>query len=128
MGFCYSRIRAESLIFDRLGQECQPEGFPTAPPNEALFDPKKVVIVSNGRCASSCSLFSVCRKHTISFFLLLTTCRSQCQKRKDRRRLSWAAEKMSSNNTVGLLVDSRLTSLLLTRRSRSGNGKKYSAV
>ncbi|KAF9560741.1 hypothetical protein CPC08DRAFT_636240 [Agrocybe pediades] len=43
----------------RLGQECQPEGFPTEPPKEALFDPKKVAIVSNGRCASSCSLFSI---------------------------------------------------------------------
>ncbi|KAF8888526.1 hypothetical protein BD779DRAFT_1439887 [Infundibulicybe gibba] len=49
----------------RLGQECQPEGFPTDvnAPDVALFDPKKVVIVSNGRqvsaCASSCSLFSV---------------------------------------------------------------------
>ncbi|KAH9478415.1 hypothetical protein JR316_0008870 [Psilocybe cubensis] len=43
----------------RLGQECQPEGFPSNPPVEALFDPKKVVIVSNARCASSCSLFSI---------------------------------------------------------------------
>ncbi|KXN82588.1 hypothetical protein AN958_02439 [Leucoagaricus sp. SymC.cos] len=29
-----------------LGQECQPEGFPSTPPGEALFDPTKVVIVS----------------------------------------------------------------------------------
>ncbi|KAH9478024.1 Peptidase S41 family protein ustP [Psilocybe cubensis] len=43
----------------RLGEECSPDSFPTAPPDQALFDPKKVVIVSNGRCASSCSLFSV---------------------------------------------------------------------
>ncbi|KAJ2919861.1 hypothetical protein MD484_g543, partial [Candolleomyces efflorescens] len=43
----------------RLGQECQPEGFPYAPPTQALFDPRQVVIVSNGRCASSCSLFSI---------------------------------------------------------------------
>jgi hypothetical protein len=47
----------------RLGEECAPfgvpGGFPVAPPDTALFDPKKVVIVSNGRCASSCSLFSV---------------------------------------------------------------------
>ncbi|TEB34122.1 hypothetical protein FA13DRAFT_1753769 [Coprinellus micaceus] len=43
----------------RLGQECQPEGFPFLAPTEALFDPTKVVIVSNGRCASSCSLFSI---------------------------------------------------------------------
>ncbi|KAL5522967.1 hypothetical protein ACEPAF_1234 [Sanghuangporus sanghuang] len=41
----------------RLGQECQP--FDMTPPDEPLFDPAKVVIVSNGRCASSCSLFSV---------------------------------------------------------------------
>lgn len=41
----------------RLGQECQP--FSSAPPDTALFDPSKVVIVSNGRCGSSCSLFSV---------------------------------------------------------------------
>jgi hypothetical protein len=41
----------------RLGQECQPFAAP-APPAAALFDPKHVAIVSNGRCASSCSLFS----------------------------------------------------------------------
>ncbi|KAJ7314970.1 hypothetical protein DFH08DRAFT_894316 [Mycena albidolilacea] len=41
----------------RLGQECQP--FTATPPDVALFDPSKVVIVSNGRCASSCSLFSI---------------------------------------------------------------------
>ena len=41
----------------RLGQECQP--FDVDPPEEALFDPTKVAIVGNGRCASSCSLFSV---------------------------------------------------------------------
>jgi hypothetical protein len=40
-----------------LGQECQP--FAIDPPAEGLFDPKKVAIVGNGRCASSCSLFSV---------------------------------------------------------------------
>ena len=33
----------------RLGQECQPEGFPDDAPAEALFDTKKVAIVSNGR-------------------------------------------------------------------------------
>ncbi|KAL0959829.1 hypothetical protein HGRIS_011506 [Hohenbuehelia grisea] len=43
----------------RLGQECQPESFVTPPPDTALFAPNKVVIVSNGRCASSCSLFSI---------------------------------------------------------------------
>ncbi|KAF9263255.1 hypothetical protein L218DRAFT_902191 [Marasmius fiardii PR-910] len=41
----------------RLGQECQPFGM--EPPEEQLFAPKDVVIISNGRCASSCSLFSV---------------------------------------------------------------------
>ncbi|KAG6872814.1 hypothetical protein C0995_006413 [Termitomyces sp. Mi166 len=41
----------------RLGQECQP--FHWDPPENALFNPKDVVIVSNGRCASSCSLFSI---------------------------------------------------------------------
>ncbi|KAI5120057.1 hypothetical protein M0805_007808 [Coniferiporia weirii] len=41
----------------RLGQECQP--FDQTPPDAPLFDTKNIVIVSNGRCASSCSLFSV---------------------------------------------------------------------
>ncbi|KAL0578755.1 hypothetical protein V5O48_003253 [Marasmius crinis-equi] len=41
----------------RLGQECQP--FAMDPPEKALFEPQNVVIVSNGRCASSCSLFSI---------------------------------------------------------------------
>ncbi|KAJ3988804.1 hypothetical protein F5890DRAFT_1490293 [Lentinula detonsa] len=43
----------------RLGQECQPNGFTTMPPDEGLFPASNVVIVSNGRCASSCSLFSI---------------------------------------------------------------------
>ncbi|THU78746.1 hypothetical protein K435DRAFT_786117 [Dendrothele bispora CBS 962.96] len=43
----------------RLGQECVPSGFTTTPPDEALFEGSKVVIVNNGRCASSCSLFSI---------------------------------------------------------------------
>ncbi|KAJ7240586.1 hypothetical protein C8J57DRAFT_1371544 [Mycena rebaudengoi] len=43
----------------RLGQECQPEAFTTPPPDFALFEPSKVAIVGNGRCASSCSLFSI---------------------------------------------------------------------
>ncbi|KAJ2928526.1 hypothetical protein H1R20_g8538, partial [Candolleomyces eurysporus] len=51
--------RRPDAFSPRLGQECQPDGFPYAPPTEALFDPKQVVIVSNGRCASSCSLFSI---------------------------------------------------------------------
>ncbi|KAK7685580.1 hypothetical protein QCA50_011447 [Cerrena zonata] len=41
----------------RMSDICQP--FDIAPPSEQLFDPKKVVIVNNGRCASSCSLFSI---------------------------------------------------------------------
>jgi hypothetical protein len=65
----------------RLGQECIPGGFPSTIPTTALFDPKKVVLVGNGRyitslsdvqfngyadnvairCASSCALFTVCR-------------------------------------------------------------------
>ncbi|KZT70029.1 hypothetical protein DAEQUDRAFT_690052 [Daedalea quercina L-15889] len=47
----------EDLFSQRLGDECQP--FEMDPPGEPLFDPKKVVIISNGRCASSCSLFSI---------------------------------------------------------------------
>ncbi|KAJ2933708.1 hypothetical protein H1R20_g3345, partial [Candolleomyces eurysporus] len=44
----------------RIGQECQSDyGFPYGTPTEALFDPKQVVIVSNGRCGSACSLFSI---------------------------------------------------------------------
>jgi len=41
----------------RLGQECQP--FDSPAPDVALFNASKVVIVGNGRCASSCSLFSI---------------------------------------------------------------------
>ncbi|KAI0667292.1 hypothetical protein C8Q78DRAFT_1175982 [Trametes maxima] len=47
----------QDAFSQRLGDECQP--FDTDPPAEALFDPKKVAIVNNGRCASSCSLFSI---------------------------------------------------------------------
>ena len=47
----------EDFFGQRLGRECQPFSFD--PPAEGLFDPKKVAIVTNGRCASSCSLFSV---------------------------------------------------------------------
>ena len=42
----------------RLGNECYPEGILDAP-EEAVFDPKQVVIIGNGRCASSCSIFSI---------------------------------------------------------------------
>ena len=41
----------------RLGQECQP--FAVDPPEAPLFDAKKVAIVGNGRCASSCAMFAV---------------------------------------------------------------------
>ncbi|KAF9269650.1 hypothetical protein L218DRAFT_953275 [Marasmius fiardii PR-910] len=44
----------------RLGQECQPFSQPA--PDVALFDSTKVAIISNGRCASSCSLFSITMK------------------------------------------------------------------
>ena len=47
----------EDFFSQKLGQECQP--FSIDPPAEALFDSKKVAIIGNGRCASSCSLFSV---------------------------------------------------------------------
>ncbi|KAH9932970.1 uncharacterized protein B0H18DRAFT_870866 [Fomitopsis serialis] len=47
----------EDTFSQRLGDECQP--FEMDPPAEPLFDAKKVVIISNGRCASSCSLFSI---------------------------------------------------------------------
>ncbi|KAL0068883.1 hypothetical protein AAF712_004214 [Marasmius tenuissimus] len=47
----------EDAFSQRLGQECQP--FLMDPPEEALFEPRDVVIVSNGRCASSCALFSI---------------------------------------------------------------------
>ncbi|KAG6872704.1 hypothetical protein C0995_007372 [Termitomyces sp. Mi166 len=49
----------QDAFSQRLGQECQPGEFPDGAPEFALFDPSKVLIVSNGRCASSCSLFSI---------------------------------------------------------------------
>ena len=50
----------QDAFSQRLGSDCPPEfNFPANIPETALFDPKKVVIVSNGRCASSCSLFSI---------------------------------------------------------------------
>ncbi|KAE9411367.1 hypothetical protein BT96DRAFT_1011195 [Gymnopus androsaceus JB14] len=47
----------EDAFSQRLGQECQP--FDVDPPRKGLFKAKDVVIISNGRCASSCSLFSI---------------------------------------------------------------------
>ncbi|KAL1948805.1 hypothetical protein VTO73DRAFT_10611 [Trametes versicolor] len=49
----------QDAFSQQLGDECQPFDFTQDAPAEALFDPKKVAIVSNGRCASSCSLFSI---------------------------------------------------------------------
>ncbi|KAF8161177.1 hypothetical protein B0H34DRAFT_781781 [Crassisporium funariophilum] len=47
----------DDAFSQRLGQECQP--FRWDAPDHALFDPEKILIVSNGRCGSSCSLFSI---------------------------------------------------------------------
>ena len=52
------RINGRADAFSqRLGQECQP--FAVDPPEAPLFDAKKVAIVGNGRCASSCAMFAV---------------------------------------------------------------------
>lgn len=37
----------KDVFSQRLGQECQPFGM--TPPDEGLFEPANVVIVSNGR-------------------------------------------------------------------------------
>ena len=42
-------FRVVFVLFGRIGQECQP--FPQEAPSEPLFDPTRVVIVSNGRYA-----------------------------------------------------------------------------
>ncbi|KAJ6499204.1 hypothetical protein C8R45DRAFT_1061350 [Mycena sanguinolenta] len=47
----------EDAFSPRLGAECQP--FEMIPPEVGLFDPENIVIISNGRCGSSCSLFSI---------------------------------------------------------------------
>ncbi|KAF9522264.1 hypothetical protein CPB83DRAFT_911433 [Crepidotus variabilis] len=49
----------QDAFTQRLGSECPPSTFNITAPPQAIFDPKKVVIVSNGRCGSSCSLFSI---------------------------------------------------------------------
>ncbi|KZV95737.1 hypothetical protein EXIGLDRAFT_734781 [Exidia glandulosa HHB12029] len=41
----------------RMMDACQP--FSQDPPTEQLFAPENIVIVNNGRCASSCSLFTI---------------------------------------------------------------------
>ena len=51
----------EDFFSQKLGRECPP---PDLSPNmslplEGFFKPEKVVILSNGQCGSSCSLFSV---------------------------------------------------------------------
>ncbi|KAK0452279.1 hypothetical protein EV421DRAFT_890075 [Armillaria borealis] len=52
--------RRSDAFSQTLGSECPPATeYPTPPPDKGLFDGSQVVIVSNGRCASSCSLFSV---------------------------------------------------------------------
>lgn len=63
-------------IIHRLGQECQPEGFPTEPPKEALFDTKKVVIVSNGRLVDFISRYHGLTKKFLQMcqFLLFVQC------------------------------------------------------
>jgi len=49
--------RADSFG-DTIGDECQP--FDRDAPAEPLFDPKDdVLVIGNGRCASSCSLFTI---------------------------------------------------------------------
>ncbi|KAK0458953.1 uncharacterized protein EV420DRAFT_1541517 [Desarmillaria tabescens] len=54
-------INGRSDAFSQtLGSECSSAtDYTTPPPDKGLFDGSQVVIVSNGRCASSCSLFSV---------------------------------------------------------------------
>ncbi|KAJ3735806.1 hypothetical protein DFJ43DRAFT_1212282, partial [Lentinula guzmanii] len=47
----------EDVFSQRLGQECQP--FDVEAPQKGFFKAKDVAIISNGRCASSCSLFSI---------------------------------------------------------------------
>ncbi|KAH7099981.1 hypothetical protein BKA62DRAFT_707898 [Auriculariales sp. MPI-PUGE-AT-0066] len=42
---------------DRIGDTCTP--YPVTAPDEPLFDPTKVLLVGNGRCSSSCSLFAI---------------------------------------------------------------------
>ena len=48
---CTSRLNKVSYLapFSRLGAECAESNYPSVPPEQALFDPKQVVIVSNGR-------------------------------------------------------------------------------
>ena len=52
------RVNGRADAFSqRLGQECQP--FAVDPPDVPLFAGRKVAIVGNGRCASSCAMFAV---------------------------------------------------------------------
>lgn len=108
----YGLLRTAS----RLGQECQPEGFPSTPPSEVLFDPKKVVIVNNGRCASSCALFTV--RYVLGRLpdVLNPVYRSPWQRRKELRLWSSAVGRVSSKHTLGRSEDSPLTFRRLIRR------------
>ncbi|KAM5543570.1 hypothetical protein V8D89_002821 [Ganoderma adspersum] len=52
------RVNGRADAFSqRLGQECQP--FAVDPPAAPLFAARKVAIVGNGRCASSCAMFAI---------------------------------------------------------------------
>lgn len=42
----------------KIGNECYPDGMLDVP-EEAVFDPRQVVIIGNGRCASACSIFAL---------------------------------------------------------------------
>lgn len=41
-----------------IGEECEP--YPVPAPNEAYLPMENIGIVSNGRCGSSCAVFTVC--------------------------------------------------------------------
>jgi hypothetical protein len=48
----------QDAFSQRLGDECTP--YPVALPNEPFLPIENIGIVNNGRCASSCSIFTVC--------------------------------------------------------------------
>jgi hypothetical protein len=47
----------QDAFSQKIGDECQP--FPIAVPDAPLFPPENIGIVDNGRCASSCAIFTV---------------------------------------------------------------------
>ncbi|KIM23356.1 hypothetical protein M408DRAFT_332377 [Serendipita vermifera MAFF 305830] len=47
----------QDAFSQRLGDECQP--FPVSVPDAPFFPPENIGIVNNGRCASSCSIFTI---------------------------------------------------------------------